>query len=75
MSCTAAAITRWPLPPSSSILSWVRRLSSASQGTLPPSASAVEARAITAGAAPLTKQRTTGRPALSTVELNVAISL
>ena len=42
---------------------------------LVPPDRAVAARAITAGAAPLTKHRTTGRPAASVAELNVAISL
>ncbi len=42
---------------------------------LVPADRAVPARAITAGAAPLTKHRTTGRPAASTAELKVAISL
>ncbi len=52
-----------------------RRARAASHGTVAPAESAVVARAVTAGAAPLTKQRTTGRPVSSTVELKVAISL
>ena len=52
-----------------------RCLSASSQGTLVPLASAVAARAITAGAAPLTKQRTTSLPDASLAWLKVAISL
>jgi len=52
-----------------------RSLKPVSQGILVPADSAVAARAITAGAAPLTKHRTTGRPAASVAELKVAISL
>ena len=50
-------------------------LSSLSQGMLPPPDRAVAARDITAGAAPLTKHRTTGRPVASAAVWNVAISL
>jgi hypothetical protein len=42
--------------------------------TSPPQR-AVAARAITAGAAPLTKHRVTGRPAASVAVWKVAISL
>lgn len=58
-SRAAAAITRRPSPPIRSTCSWARRLSSPSQGTVSPAASALTARDMTAGAAPLTKQRTT----------------
>ena len=71
----AAAMTRWPWPSIRSMCACARSLRSASHGTLVPPDRAVAARAITAGAAPLTKHRTTGRPAASTAELKVAISL
>jgi hypothetical protein len=71
----AAAITRRPSPSMRSISAWARWLSPASQGTTLPAARAVAARPITAGAAPLTKQRTTGRPVVSAAEWKVAITL
>ena len=71
----AAAITRWPSPSMRSMCAVCCSLRSASHGMLAPPDRAVAARAITAGAAPLTKQRTTARPAASVAELKVAISL
>jgi hypothetical protein len=58
-----------------SMCAWCCSFSPASHGMLVPPDRAVAARAITAGAAPLTKHRITGRPAVSVAELNVAISL
>ena len=71
----AAAITRRPSPSMRSMCARCCPLSSASHAMLVPPDRAVAARAITAGAAPLTKHRTTGRPAASVAELKVAISL
>ena len=48
-----------------------RSLSPASHGTAPRPESAEAASSITAGAAPFTKQRTTGRPVASVAEVNV----
>ena len=61
-SFMAAAMMRRPLPPSRSISSLARSFCSSPQGTLSPLARADVARPITAGAAPLTKTRTTGLP-------------
>jgi hypothetical protein len=71
----AAAITRRPSPSMRSMWAWARWLSSASQGMVLPAARAVAARPITAGAAPFTKQRTTGRPEVSAAVWKVAINL
>ena len=72
---TAAAMTRSPSPSIRWTCEFAFSLSASSQGTLVPLASAVAARAITAGAAPLTKQRTTSLPDASLAWLKVAISL
>ena len=68
-------MTRRPASPMRSTCCSARCLSASSQGMLVPLASAVAARAITAGAAPLTKQRTTSFPDASLAWLKVAISL
>ena len=68
-------MTRRPASPIRCMCCSARCLSASSQGTLVPLASAVAARASTAGAAPLTKQRTTSRPDASLAWLKVAISL
>ena len=50
-------------------------LRASSSGMVSPLASALVVRSNTAGAAPLTKQRTTLLPAASVAEQNVAMSL
>ena len=52
-----------------------RFLRASSQGTVSVPARALAARSITAGAAPLTKMRTTLLPAASVAEVNAAMSL
>ena len=74
-SRAAAAITRRPSRSIRSACARARSFRSASHGMVLSADRAVAARAITAGAAPLTKHRTTGRPAASVAKLKVAISL
>ena len=71
----AAAITLCPWPSMRVTASSARFFRLSSHATLVPAERAVAVRLITAGAAPLTKQRTTSLPDASVVELKVAISL
>ena len=75
MSFMAAAMIRRPCSPSRSIAWSARWFSCSPQGTVSPLARAVVDRPITAGAAPLTKTRTTGFPDSSLASQKAAMSL
>ena len=75
MSFMAAAMMRRPLLPRRSISWSARSFCCSPQGTVSPLARADVARPITAGAAPLTKTRTTGFPDSSLASQNAAMSL